>query len=55
VFAVFNFSEIERAVKFQGNLFPGRYRDAITGSEINLKASDEIQLDPGSYKIYVQS
>ncbi|MDX1591007.1 MAG: alpha-amylase family glycosyl hydrolase [Balneolaceae bacterium] len=54
VFAAFNFSENDKTVQFQENLFPGNYQDALTGIETRLNPEGTVQLDPGSYKIYVQ-
>jgi 1,4-alpha-glucan branching enzyme len=55
VFAVINFSDNEKSVRFQENLFTGKYLDAISGKEVELKNTEELHIEPGGYKIYVRS
>lgn len=54
VFAVFNFSDQPRTVKFDEALFHGQYNDFTTGERVSLDADMSLSLPAWGYKVYVK-
>lgn len=54
VFAVFNFSDTAREVKFEENLYHGRYKDAFSGEEALMSADSSVALPAWGFKVFVK-
>jgi hypothetical protein len=52
VFAVFNFSGDQQRVTFEGDLYPGDYRDFAGGDEITLGSDLVLDLPAWSYRVF---
>ena len=52
VFAVFSFSGDQQRVTFEGDLYPGDYRDFATGDEITLGSDLVFDLPAWSYRVF---
>ncbi|MFN8382834.1 MAG: alpha-amylase family glycosyl hydrolase [Anaerolineales bacterium] len=53
VFAIFNFSAEPQNVSFQDGLYQGKYTNYISGQEVELTASFQLELKPWEYCIFV--
>ncbi|UAA40785.1 alpha-glucosidase C-terminal domain-containing protein [Paraneptunicella aestuarii] len=54
VFAVFNFSDTAREVKFEEKLYHGRYQDAFSGDEVFMSADSSVILPAWEFKVFVK-
>ena len=54
VFAVFNFSSEPQQVTFEGDLYPGRYRDFASGDEVTLGSDRVLDLPAWSYRVFTR-
>jgi len=54
VFAIFNFSDETKNIKFKEQLYFGEYMDFHTDNEISINANSSIELNPWAYKIYIK-
>ena len=54
VFAVFNFSAVKQNVSFSGTLYHGDYQDFASGENLSLGAKDKLELEPWSYRVFIQ-
>ena len=54
VFAVLNFSAEPKNVKFNGNLFHGKYTDFISGTQVEMDASTQLELKAWEYRVFIK-
>jgi glycosidase len=54
VFAVFNFSNMARTVRFEEGLYPGAYTDYFSGERVELRDSTQLSLEPWQFCIFVK-
>ncbi len=52
VFAVFNLSDVERAVTLEGRAYAGRYREVFRGDEVTFSADAEMVIEAWGYRLY---
>ena len=53
VFACFNFSAGTRVLEFSERLWPGAYRDGMTGEVVELREGDKLTLAPWAWRVFV--
>ena len=55
IFALFNFCGETRVLRFSESLYPGTYRDGLTGAEQEISEGEEITLQPWEWRVFVGS
>jgi glycosidase len=53
IFAVFNLSASAHTVSFVDTLFVGTYTDFFSGATVELAATDTLELEPWSYRVFL--
>ena len=54
VFAVFNFSDRPRVVRFHESLHHGTYTDYATGEAVEFAADTELELERWAYRVFTR-
>ncbi|MEI6107095.1 MAG: alpha-amylase family glycosyl hydrolase [Opitutae bacterium] len=55
VFAVFNFSQKARTVRFEERLGDGTYTDYFSGEQVTINDATQLNLAPWAYRVFVQA
>lgn len=54
VFAVFNFSDKAKSLKFKETLYHGKYSDFTTEEQVTLDENSNLELAPWGYKVFIK-
>ena len=53
LFAIFNFCDETRVLRFSENLYTGKYADGLTGAEEEISEGEEVALQPWEWRVFV--